>query len=457
MDLLQELKKVVGDRATNDPAELYCYSCDASYIKGLPEYVAIPKNTREVADILRIAYRHGIAITPRGAGTGLTGGAVPLAGGIVLDMSRMDKILGIELENLQVLVEPGVIPARLNEALAPYGFFFPPDPGSADMCTLGGLIANSGSGMRAVKYGTVRDYVLDLEVVLPDGSIIHTGSRNLKSASGYDLTQLFIGSEGTLGVITSARLRIHPLPQARAVVLAYFSELDNAGRAVVASLSKGILPSACEILDKTAILVLKEYDPKLELVTAEAMLIFELDGVESTVGYYSERIIEVCSSLGAFYIEKALDEISQRRVWAGRRLVGVAISRLNPNKTRVYIGEDIAVPLRNVPSMLRKIREISRNFHMQIMTWGHIGDGNLHTGMAIDTLNDKEWEQLHKVGDAIHRAALELGGTVTGEHGIGRARGVYMDIEHGKSFEVMVAVKKAIDKKNIMNPLKIGM
>ncbi|MCG7848856.1 MAG: FAD-binding protein [ANME-2 cluster archaeon] len=458
MDIFAKLQNIVTPlRISNDPAELYCYSSDASYIKGTPDYVVMPSTTAEVSEIVKLAQKHHIPIVARGAGTGLAGGAVPLCGGIVLDMSRMNRIIDIDIRNLQVLVEPGLIHADLNRALEPHGFFFPPDPGSSEMCTLGGLIANRGSGMRSVKYGTVTDYVLDLEVVMPDGAVIRTGGRVMKSASGYDLTALMIGSEGTLGIITGARLKIHPLPEARAAVLAHFNELEAAGRTVSAIMEKGIVPSACELMDSTTIKAVNTYDANLNIPDCEAMLLIEVDGAPCSVESGAARVAECCRELGAFDVTIAYSEPEMKELWAARRLAGAAVTRLNPGKTRVYIGEDIAVPLSAIPEMLREIRNISDRHGLNIMTYGHAGDGNLHTGMAIDTLDEEQWEVLEKTADDIHLAALRLNGTVSGEHGIGSARGMYMIKEHGGALDVMIAIKQALDPHNIMNPQKVGL
>jgi glycolate oxidase len=458
MDFFNKLNEILGpERVTHDAAELFCYSSDASYIKATPDYVVMPNSTFEVSTIVKLALKHKIPVVPRGAGTGLTGGAVPLCGGIVLDMSRMNRLLDISINDLQVLVEPGLIHADLNRALEPYGFFFPPDPGSSEMCTLGGFIANSGSGMRSVKYGTVTDYVLDLEVVMPDGEIIWTGGRTMKSASGYDLTALMVGSEGTLGIITRARLKVHPLPEARAVVLAHFNDMEAAGGAVPAIMSHRIVPSACELMDHTTIKAVNTYDPDLNIPECEALLLIEVDGAPCSVESDAARVADYCTQLGAFNVKIAYSQEEQQELWAARRLAGAVVTRLNPGKTRVYIGEDVAVPLSAIPDMLREIRAISRHHNISIMTYGHAGDGNLHTGMAINTLDKTQWELLKQAADDIHKAALALDGTVSGEHGIGSARGVYMNQEHGKGLKVMILIKKGLDPHNILNPQKVGL
>lgn len=456
MDITAELRKIVGSRLSVSPSELYCYSSDASQIKGMPDYVVRPKSTDEVSRIVKLVYANDIPVTSRGAGTGLAGGAVPVRGGVVLDMSGMNRIIEIDIDNIQIIVEPGIVQDALNEALKPYGFFFPPNPSSSAMCTIGGMIAYNASGMRCVKYGTTRNYVRDLEVVLADGTIIHTGSKMLKSAAGYDLTQLIIGSEGTLGIITKASLKVTPLPKTRKLVIASFENVEIAGKAVVNIFSNGIIPSVCEILDRFSLQVLKHYDPKLVLPSEGDVLLFEVDGTENSVRESAEQIIEVCSPL-ALSIKLAESETEMADIWAARKLVGAAVSRLDPTKTRIYVGEDVGVPIKKIPELLQRTQEISEKFNMSAMKYGHIGDGNLHIALFIDVLNKDEWDRLNRVVDLIHRTAIELGGTVSSEHGIGAARAEYMEAQWGPVLEVMRAIKKVLDPKGILNPGKLGL
>lgn len=456
MDIIEELRAIAGDRVSISPSELYCYSSDASQVKRMPDYVIRPKSTDEVSRILRLAYAHGIPVTARGAGTGLAGGAVPLNGGIVLDMSGMDRVLEIDIDNIQVVVEPGVIQDKLNAALKPYGFFFPPNPGSSAMCTIGGLLAYNGSGMRCVKYGTTRQYVRDLEVVLADGTVIHTGSKMLKSAAGYDLSQLMVGSEGTLGIITRAGLKIVPLPKTRKLVMAAFENAEVAGQAVVKTFSNGVVPSACEILDRVSLQVLKRYDPNLVLPSEGDVILFEVDGTENSAKEAAKQVIEVCAPL-AISIKLAESEAEMADIWNARRLVGAAISRLDPTKSRIYVGEDVGVPMKQIPTLLRRVQEISEECSLPAMKYGHIGDGNLHVALFIDVLNKDDWTRLNRAADLIHRTAIELGGTVSSEHGIGAARAEYMKLQWGPTLEVMQAIKKALDPKGILNPGKLGL
>ncbi|AKB23495.1 FAD/FMN-containing dehydrogenase [Methanosarcina sp. MTP4] len=456
MNITEELLEIVGDRLSVSSSELYCYSSDASQVKGVPDYVVRPESTEEVSRIVKLAFEHEIPVTARGAGTGLAGGAVPVHGGIVLDLSGMNRLLEIDLDNLQVVVEPGVIQDTLNDVLKPHGFFFPPNPGSSAMCTIGGMIAYNASGMRCVKYGTTRNYVRDLEVVLADGSVIHTGSKMLKSAAGYDLTQLMIGSEGTLGIVTKAGLKIAPLPKARKLVIAAFENAELAGKAVIKIFSNGVVPSACEILDRVSLQVLKRYDPNLVLPAEGDVILFEVDGTETSAREAAEQVMDVCSPL-ALTIKLAESEKEMADIWAARKLVGAAVSRLDPTKTRIYVGEDVGVPMKQIPKLLRRVQEISEEFDLPAMKYGHIGDGNLHLALFIDVLNQDEWDRLKKAADKVHRTAIELGGTVSSEHGVGAARGMYMEAQWGPAFEVMRTIKKALDPKGILNPGKLGL
>ncbi len=453
-DMLNDLMSIVGRRATASPSERCCYSSDASLVKGMPDYVVRPMSAQEVSKILSLCSERCIPVTPRGAGTGLSGGASPVKGGVVLDMSGMNRILSIDIDDLQAIVEPGVVQEKLNSALKPYGFFFPPDPGSCAMCTIGGMISNNSSGMRCVKYGTTRCYVLDLEVVLADGRIIHTGSKVLKSAAGYDLTRLIAGSEGTLGVITRAGLKIVPLPASRKLVTVSFPDAETAGRAVTKVFAGGVVPSACEILDKTTLQVLKMCDPNLCLPDAGDVILFEVDGTHVSTDEEARRIEAICAPT-ALSAKIASEQREMDAIWAARRLVGAAVSRLSPRMSRVYLGEDVGVPVSRIPELIKKVSQISAKADLPAMKYGHIGDGNLHVAFFIDVMDEDSWERLYSAADRIHRAAIELGGTVSSEHGIGLARAGYLPEQTGEALNVMRAIKRALDPKGILNPGKM--
>ncbi len=456
-DILENLKDIAGSRATAEASERCCYASDASQVKGMPDYVVRPMNAHEVSRIVSLCNEKSIPITPRGAGTGLAGGASPVEGGVVMDMSGMNRILEIDINNLQVIVEPGVVQERLNSALKPHGFFFPPDPGSLAMCTIGGMISYNSSGMRSVKYGTTRNYVLDLDVVLADGRLIRTGSKVLKSAAGYDLTRLFVGSEGTLGIITRAGLKIVPLPGARKMVIATFPDAETAGEAVIKAFSGGITPSACEILDRTTLRVLKLCDPHLTLPDDGDVILFEVDGSEVSTEEEAGRIEEICTSTAISTIV-ARRQKDMEAIWASRRLVGAAISRLDPRKSRVYIGEDVGVPIKQIPALIKRVQQISAKLDLPAMKYGHIGDGNLHVAFFIDVMDADQWKRLSCAADRIHKVAIELGGTVSSEHGIGLARAEYLPEQLGGDvLDVMRSIKKALDPKGILNPGKLDL
>ena len=454
--MLKSLQEIVGERVSSSLAERCCYSSDASQVSGYPDFVVRPANTGEVSRIMMLCNERDVPVVARGAGSGLAGGASPVLGGVVLDMSGMNRILEMDLENLQVIVEPGVVAEKLNRALEPHGFFFPPDPGSSAFCTIGGMISYNSSGMRSVKYGTTRSYVLDLEVVLADGRVIHTGSRNLKSAAGYDLTRLFVGAEGTLGIITRAGLKVAPLPKERRLVFASFGSAEAAGQAVIAVFSQGITPSACEILDRTTLKVLKLVDPALVLPDDGDVILFEVDGSGDSTAEAAEQIEKVCRPM-AITIRQASGR-EMEPIWAARRLVGAAISRLDPKKTRIYMGEDVGVPIKQIPALIKRVQQITASVGIPAMKYGHIGDGNLHVALFIDVNDPDQWDRLRTAADRIHRAALSLGGTVSSEHGIGLARAEYMAEQVGEeSLNVMRAVKKALDPRGILNPGKMGL
>jgi len=359
---------------------------------------------------------------------------------------------------MQVVARPGVIHSDLNDHLAQYNLIFPPDPDSSKMCTLGGMVANNASGLRAVKYGCTEQYILGLEVVLPDGQIIVTGgvnSRAIKNVSGLNLTKLFVGSEGTLGVITRIRLRCFPKPKARGIVMAVYDALDDAPASVLEVYKEGILPSGIEILDQSAIVAVDQFKPELGLpVDAEAILLFEVDGNPPSVDYEGKVIVEVAERR-ARAVEFATDPVRMAQLWEGRSVTATAAARVRPDGTRVFAGEDIAVPLNRVADTLRSIRALGDKYQVQVVNYGHIGDGNVHTAPVINPDIPEEVTRVKELVDEIHKLAVALGGTTTGEHGVGMVRRPYAALEHGNAHQVMQAVKATFDPKGIMNPDKL--
>lgn len=460
--LAAELKKIFpAERVLTGDLERKMYSYDSSFYARfhnfIPDAVVLPRSTAEVSAVMRLASGHGIPVVPRGAGSGETCGCLATRGGIVLDLSSWDAIEEVDVANMQAFVRPGVVHYRLNEQLAGYGLFFPPDPGSTRMCTIGGMVANNSSGLRAVKYGTTEQYVLGLEVVLPDGQVINTGGagcRALKNVSGLNLTKLFVGSEGTLGVITKIRLRVWPRPKARGIAMAVFNELDEAPAAMLDVYQSGILPSGIEILDSSAIQAVNLYKPEINLPAAEAILIFEVDGNPAGVEWEGQKIVEIVGKR-AVSVEWATDPGRMADLWRGRSVVAVAAARLREDGSRIFAGEDISVPLNRVTEALRRIKELGREFGVTVVNYGHIGDGNIHTAPVINLENQEEVERANGLVDAIHRLAIELCGSTTGEHGVGAVRNKYAFDEHGEAADIMRRVKEALDPGNIMNPGKL--
>jgi len=456
MDIIHELIQIVGpERASDDKTVRYAYSRDASLITGMPDYVVRPVSTEEVAKIVSLASQHRIPIVPRGNGSGLEGGCVPLHGGIVLDMHNMDKILDIDTDSLYTVVEPGVIHANLNARLGAQNFFFAPDPASTDFCTIGGMIGTNASGMTCLKYGDTRKSVLGLEVVLPDGTVINTGAKTVKSDCGYDLTALFVGADGTLGVVTKAILKVIPRPKARATVIAYFDEVEKIGKAVVAIFAGGIIPAACELLDRSAIKVINQYKPEIALPDVDAILIFNLEGSAAAIEGEVAGVASRCKEVGAIEVKTAATKEEADALWEGRRSVAPAIYRLDPQKAGPNIGGDYGVPIKRLPEMLREVRRITEESGITLVAFGHVGDGNLHTHMSVNVLDEEELARAEKAGDAIYEAALRLGGTTTPEHGIGAAKIRWLKQENKSAYPLMLAIKKLFDPQNIMNPGKM--
>lgn len=450
--LVRALEDIVGpENVSTDPVELLCYARDASENFGLPDVVVWPRTTEEVSAILRLANERKVPVTPRGAGTCLSGGPVPARGGILMVLTRMNRILEVDVEDMLVLVEPGVVWADLNRALEPYGLFLPPDPASGSVCTIGGCIAENAGGVRAVKYGTFRDWVQALEVVLPTGEVLWTGSRARKWVSGYDLVRLFVGSEGTLGVITKALLRVFPRPRHAAVMSAFAPELEDAGRAVFYVMSRGLTPSAVEIMDASTLEAVSKY-AGMEFPACEAMLIFEFDGfTQADVRARLREAKKLCEASN-LRVEVASSEEEAARIWRARKSASPALARLRPSS----IHEDITVPVSKVATALVRIREISRELGVLIATFGHAGDGNLHPVILFDERDEDEARRALEAAEAICRAALELGGTITGEHGIGMSKARFFPLEHGPTaIKVMKAVKAALDPNGILNPGKM--
>jgi glycolate oxidase len=448
---MNNLSSVLPGKTSTEPEDLICYGFDASGLGVQPSAVVWPENLGDVVAVMKFSDANEVPVIPRGAGSGMTGGAVPAQSAIVMSLERMNKILEMDRENMQVLVEPGVINGTLQKVLEWQGFFYPPDPASMGFCTIGGNVAENSGGPRAIKYGVTRDYVLGLEAVLPGGEVITTGVRTAKGVVGYDLTRLIVGSEGTLAVVTKIRLKVLPLPQDIITLLALFKDLEQAGTAVTQVMAKGIIPRTLEFLDRGAVTAVENYKPVGLPRDAEAILLIELDGHPAAITKEAEQISEICAKLGGEMI-MAEDDAAREKIWEARRAVSPALYHLMPTK----INEDIVVPRNMIPRMLLKSRRLSEETGIKIVNFGHAGDGNIHVNLMVDRNNAEEYERARRLVREIFAATLELGGTLSGEHGIGLTKSEYITMEiRPVELDLMKRIKTVFDPKNLLNPGKI--
>jgi glycolate oxidase len=451
------LAEVAGElpdlRVLTDEADREAYRTDeTAYLHGgLPLVVAFPETTAEVASLVTIAARHRIPIVPRGAGSGLSGGAAGIDGGITIAFTRMTRILEIDRENLVVVTQPGIINADLKKAVADEGLFYAPDPASYEICSIGGNLGTNAGGLCCVKYGQTRDSVLGLEVVLADGSVIRTGGRNVKDVAGYALTHLFVGSQGTLGLITEATLRLRPAPPPRATLLAFFATLDAAGDAVADATAAGLNPVTLELMDQATIVAVDDMHGLGLDRDAAAMLMIESDLPGAAAAEELDLAEAACLRAGASSLVRAADAQEADWLRQARRLALRALERQG-----VVRMEDVGVPRARVPALLRAIDRICAQHGVRVATFGHAGDGNLHPNFIFERGDPRAEELTERVRDEIFRAALDLGGTVTAEHGIGTSRRAFLEIQHGPdAVRVMRAIKAALDPLGILNPGKV--
>lgn len=447
------LEDIAGKQNVLSTAEdLIAYGYDAQHVEHRPDAVVRPANVGETAEIVSFAFEEGIPIIPRGAGTGLSGGSVAINGGIVLDMSRMNRILDIDRENLLATVETGVVTADLNAAVQAVGLLYPPDPGSMKVSTIGGNVAENAGGLLAIKYGVTTDYVKQIEGVTATGQPFHAGAQTLKSVSGYDLVSLLCGSEGTLAVFTKIVVKLLPMPKSRRSMLAPFADPESAARAVSGIISSGIMPATLEFMDNVTIRTVEDYK-KLGLpVDAGALLLLEVDGARAQVEEEADICEIVLKRHGAMEVQTASSASQRDRIWEGRRAALASLARVRPTT----ILEDATVPRSKLAEMVHEVNRIAAEYKLQIGTFGHAGDGNLHPTILTDERNAEEMARVEKAVDEIFRVALSLGGTVSGEHGIGFTKARYLPMEMGEgSMEMMRAVKKALDPKGILNPGKM--
>ncbi len=440
-----------------DKEKLEQYSHDETEdIKSIPAVVILPETAEEVSKILRYCNAHRIPVTPAGAMTGLSGGAIPITGGVLLSTVRMNRIIEVDVNNHQVITEPGVITQVLQEKVAEYGLFYPPDPASKGSCFIGGNVSENSGGPKAVKYGVTKDYVLNLEVVLPNGEIIWTGANVLKNATGYNLTQLIVGSEGTLAIVTKIVLRLIPHPTRDLLMLVPFRKMQDAAEAVAAIFKAGITPSGMEFMERDALIWTQEYLGSSDIMVAddhEAHLLIEVDGFDEQVLMGEmERIMDV---LSAFDIDEPLlaDSQAQKdKLWKLRRSVGEAVK-----SNSVYKEEDTVVPRYFLPELLYHVKTIGNKYGFKSVCYGHAGDGNLHVNIIKGNLTDRQWrEELPVAIKELFTEVVKLGGTLSGEHGIGLVQKNYMPIAFPEiTINLMRQIKQVFDPENILNPGKI--
>lgn len=454
-NIKKALRGIVGEENMTDRLiDMVSYAYDSSEHNHRPDCAVWATTAEQVSEILKLANAHRIPVIPRGAGTGLSGMAVPIKGGIVLDLNHMNQILKISIEDRYAVVQPGVVYADLDKALAPSGFCFPPDPGSGTVCTLGGNVATNAGGVRGAKYGTTRDYVLGLEVVLADGRVMRTGSSTIKCVSGYDLTRLMVGSEGTLGIVTEITLKINPRPTASSTAVATFSSLEDAGTAVTQIMSSGIIPAVMEIMDRPTIQAINQ-NTDLGLPEVEAMLLVETDGyTQAETDYQLEKIIKVFGDNHPDEVKRAASKAEALDLWKARKSAYAVLARIQTH----FVLEDVTVPMGKLTDLLKGIGDISKKYNLQIATFGHCGDGNLHPQILYDGYNAEAVERMEKAVKELFELSIGLNGTLTGEHGIGIAKASYMSLEHDDvEMDAMRMVKQTFDPNNILNPGKMAL
>jgi len=449
---IDEIIKIVGkENALTSLEERKCYSYDARTDGAIPDLVVFPSSANEVSQILILANKLHFPVIPRGQGSGLTGGSVPVKGGVVLTFTRMNKILEIDTKNLVAIVEPGVITFVFQEEVAKHGLFYPPDPASYKYSSIGGNVAECSGGPNSMKYGVTRDYVLGLEVVKATGEIITTGVKTMKGVVGYDLTRLLVGSEGTLGVITKIILKLIPAPEAKATILALFKKVEDTAEAVSGIVAAKIVPSTIEFMDRASIRCSEQANPMGISEDIEGLLLIEIDGNTDSIESLAEKIKTVLIAHNAAEVTLTQDPSEADKLWQARRVVSQATYNLNP----VKIAEDVVVPRSNIPKLIRFLEEMGKKYGLPILSFGHAGDGNFHVSLMIkDTPED--YTKAHKAVEEIFSETIRLGGTLSGEHGIGTSKAPYLSMELSTEvIETMKSIKRVFDPNNILNPGKI--
>ncbi|MBI2909926.1 MAG: FAD-binding protein [Chloroflexi bacterium] len=451
--VLDKLATIVGKgNVFTLPEDLVCYSYDATPTPHSPDAVALPDSAQRISAILKLANEKKIPVVPRGAGTNLSGGTIPIQGGIVLPLTRMNRILELDEDNLTATVQPGLVLADFQREVEGRGLFYPPDPGSLNVATMGGTVSEDAGGPRGAKYGTTKDYVKGLQVVLPTGEIIRTGGKTIKNVSGYDLTHLLVGAEGTLGVITEITVRLLPLPEAKLTCLAIFNTIDEAAEAVSAIVRNRIVPASLELMDDVTISYVEAYKPVGLPRDAGACLLIDVDGSAVDVPILLEKVSALCRQQGAREVRVAKTKEESDALWAARRIRFAALARARPT----IITEDATVPRPLLPKAIRAFKEAAREYNVQVGFVAHAGDGNIHPGIMCDARDAEEMGRVQLFIQKVFKTALELKGTLSGEHGIGLLKSSFLPWQHGdEAVEAMRRIKRALDPNDILNPGKI--
>jgi glycolate oxidase len=452
--IVERLRSIAGQKnVLTEQEDLIPYSFDGTAaLRQMPGCVVFPGNTGEVSAILKLANETQTAVVTRGSGTGLSGGSLPSADCIVLCLVKMDKIIEVDRANLTILVEAGAVTSQISEAATAVGLFYPPDPGSMKISTIGGNVAENSGGLRGLKYGVTRNYVMGMEVVLPDGEVTFLGNKCVKDVAGYSLKDVFIGSEGTLGVITKVLLRLIPNPASKKTMVATYARMDQAAETVSAIIAAQIIPCTLEFLDRTTIHCVEDY-AKIGLpLDCEALLLIETDGHPAVVAEEAAQMEKICREKGCVELRIAQDEAEAAKLASARRTAFSALARVSPTT----ILEDATVPRSELSKMIRFVEAIATKYKLKIGTFGHMGDGNLHPTFLTDERNKDEMHRVHEAFKEIFEEAIRLGGTITGEHGIGVAKKSFLkDFAGEAQIRVMRELRRALDPQSILNPGKV--
>ena len=454
--IVAELYKILPkENILSNLEECYVYAQDGTNTRSsekLPDTVIFPESLEEIQDVMRFAYTHDIPVTGRGAGTNLIGACLPDFGGIVMNFSKMNKILSINKTDMTAVVQAGVVVGDIQKSAEELGLFFPPDPSNLKVSTIGGAIAQSAGGPKTFKYGTTKDYILSLKIVLADGSVMTTGSNTIKNATGYPLTQYFIGSEGTLGIVVEATLKLIPKPETSRVMLAYFDNIEQATRSVNYIIDSNIFPSTIDFMDRNAIETVEKFYPANLLTHKAAVLLIEIEGSKSVVEEDGEKLKEVLIGCGASDIVLSSNEEEAYKIWTARRSSFAAAAKLRPD----VVTDDVIVPRSNLAKLITGISEITNRYGLETCIVGHVGDGNVHPQIALNLEDDDEYKNYIMAKEEIYKLTIELGGTLSAEHGIGAEKRKYLPMVVDEvALEYMRKIKQLFDPKNILNPNKI--